>query len=550
MGSPLIGIEIGSKNIKIIYGSNSKKTFKVKKCGIIEIPDGVINDGNILNSDLLVEKISGFITENKIRAKKVALNIQSTSIITREIVIPKVNKKELDGFIELQKQEHFPIDITGYQVDYKINRIIKDDEGKESYEIMLFAVSKPFANKYMKLFEKMHLDVVSMDMTANSLAKFFETEVFYGSHEEKKSIVVIDMGDKHTNVLITSGGNILFSRAVLYGLSELNQVLKDEFPERNEEDIETFKKKNTALYSGDDIRQNDVYGSKISNVIKPLIENNLIAEINRFISFYNSKYRKKPITEIYIVGGGAYIKNINDYMKSIFKVDVILEKNVSLINQNKRKKVLTDDNIFYFINLIGLVRSYTKGKMNLLPKGYLKIINDKRIRETIMFSTVVAILVIFLIGMVPDVWIVQKNDLITRINSRMEEPKFEEVVVINNKLNESKLELDRQKIILNSIGNQSIVGLDILQTIIGAVPSEVYVKTITVDDSSKHITIAGTVNALHKAKGLEYVVNLQSIQGFRNIDFQIPFENNADEKTESEIAYTINFDIVSEGSKQ
>lgn len=547
MLNPIIGIEIGTKNIKIIYGYNFRRTFRVKMCAVIELPDGAISDGNIINGDMIIDKISKFLLENKIKSKKVMLNIQSTSIITREIVVPKVGKKELEGLIELQKQDHFPIDISDYQVNYKINRTIKDKEGKESYEIMLVAVSKPFADKYIQLFDAMKLDVTIMDITANSLAKFFKTESFYGKEEEKKSIAVIDIGDKTTNVIITAGGNILFSRAVLYGLSELNAILDNEFPDRNEKDIEVFKKKYTALYVGDNIREDDVYGSNISNTIKPIIENNLISEINRFIGFYNSKFRKIPITQIYIVGGGAYIKNIDKYMKSVFKTEVILERDIGLITQDHRKAVLTDSNIFYFIGLIGLVNEHAKRTINLLPKWYNKVIEDKKNRHYIMLASAVAVVLIFLIGMVPDIWLAQKNELLASINTRIEDPKFNEVVVVRKEINDTQQQLDSQKNILNSIGNQSAIGSDLLQTILGALPSSIHIKTVTIDDATKHISIAGIVSAKDEFKVLEYTVNLQMIQGFKNVNFEVPFENKSEDSLNAQLTYTIDFDLATDG---
>lgn len=547
MFGPLIGIEIGTKNIKMLYGYNYRRTFRVKECAIVALPDGVISDGNIIKTDILIEKISDFISKNKIKTKKVMLNIQSTSIITRDIVTPKVAKKELDGLIELQKQEHFPIDISDYQVNYKINRVIKDDEGKENYEIMLVAVSKSFADKYIQLFDAMKLDIISMDITANSLARFFKAESFYGNEEEKKSIAVVDIGDKTTNVIITSGGNILFSRAILYGLSELNPILDNEFPERNEKDIEEFKKKYTALYIGESIREDDLYGSNISNTIKPIIENNLITEMNRFIGFYNSKFRKIPITELYIVGGGAYIKNIDVYMKSIFKIEVILEKEVGLISQQHNKRVLTDSNIFYFISLIGLVSNHSKRKINLLPKWYFKILEHKKNRDYIMLASVCAVLIIVLCGMVPDLWLAQKNKLLATVNERIGEPKFKEVVRVRSEISQSQQELTRQQNIINSIGNPSMIGSELLQTVVGAIPTDITIKTITIEEATKHISIAGVVEANDEFKVLEYVINLQRIQGFRNVEFEVPFEKKSEDKLNPELSYTIDFDLASVG---
>jgi hypothetical protein len=156
------------------------------------------------------------------------------------------------------------------------------------------------------------------------------------------------------------------------------------------------------------------------------------------------------------------------------------------------------------------------------------------------------ILVILLLGRVPDLWLAQKNELLIRINQRINDPKFKEVVLARNEMNQTQLNLNKQKNIINSIDNQSVVGSEIIQQIVGALPTNINIKTITVADATKHISIAGVVSVENEYKVLEYVVNLQRIYGFRNVDFEVPFEKNLADQLNTELSYTIDLDLAAE----
>lgn len=81
MNKFLIGIEIGHKNIKIVYGIKKRNLFKINICEIIALKKDTIEDGILLNTKILAEIISEFIKTHQIKTKNVVLNIQSTLII-------------------------------------------------------------------------------------------------------------------------------------------------------------------------------------------------------------------------------------------------------------------------------------------------------------------------------------------------------------------------------------------------------------------------------------------------------------------------------------
>lgn len=482
MDKSLIGIEIGHKNIKIIYGIKRKKLFEINLYQVIPLEDKTIEDGNLLDSKILTEIISKFIRSNEIKTKNVVLNIQSTLIITRRVVIPKIKNDELEKLIAFQKQEYFPINISDYRIDYKINI-----QNQDNYEIMLIAVPNSFINTYIDLFKSLNLNILNIDINSNSLVELFKSkEIRLKSKEirlkSKQVIAVVDIGYKTTDLTIIDGERILFSRIILYGITQLNNILN---------------------------------------------------ELSKYLSFYYSKFKDILITKLYLIGGGSYSKDIDKDIKSVFNSEVVVGTDLDIITQLHNKDIL------YFINLIGLLNKNYKDKFNLLPDWYLDELKNKTFKKSVISKSVVAISLLAIFFTFTNIIIIQKEKFLTNINLKLNDDKFSEVNLINDKLVLTQNELDKQKNILYSIEKNSISTNNLLNTIIDCSPNKVYLNTISIDNDSKHIGLSGIADKNAFNQILEFSSNLDDIKLFENIDFNIPF------KDKSEIlSFTIEFDIV------
>lgn len=468
MNKFLIGIEIGHKNIKIVYGIKKRNSFKHNLCEVIALKEDTIENGILLNSKILAEIISKFIKTHQIKTKNVLLNIQSTLIITRITVVPKVKEDELQKLVAFQKQEYFPINISDYRVDYKIN--IKN---KDNYEVILVAVPNSLINTYVDLFKVLHLNILNIDINSNSLAELFKS---------KQIIAVIDIGYKTTNLTIISDKRILFSRVILYGVLE---------------------------------------------------QDNILIELNKYLDFYKSKFTNMSITKLYLIGGGAYSNDISKNIISVFDNNTILGTDLNIIVQSNNKDIL------YFISLIGLLNKNYKDKFNLLPDWYLDELKNKKLKKTILSEVIVIISILAVFFISTQTIIIKKEKLLRNINLKLKDNKFVEVDTIHNKLLLTQDKLNKQKNILYTIEKNSNLTTNILDNIIDCTNNKVYLNAIVIDNNSKHIVLNGVADNDALNQVLEYVSNLDSLKLFENIDFNIPFKDKFEN-----ISFTIELDIL------
>lgn len=272
----LIGVEINDSNLKIILYKKFNKKINPYLYDIIDLEQNIIKNGYILQEHKLKSIIKDFINKVGIKSNKIVLNIQSTAIITRNIIAPKLKQKQLKSFIKFQIQDIFPIDISKYKFDYKINSISKINN-QENYEITIIAVDIELIEEYINLFSSLNLNIINIDTNFNSLSSMFINKDF-----KSQTIGLIDIDKRISDFVILSQNKILFAKTILHGSDKIDMLTN---------------------------------------------------EVNKFIDFYNSK-NNIPISTIYIIGEKTYIEDIVKYMFSKFNINVISNIDTKEISTN------------------------------------------------------------------------------------------------------------------------------------------------------------------------------------------------------------------------
>ncbi|NLK20903.1 MAG: type IV pilus assembly protein PilM [Epulopiscium sp.] len=355
MGQSLLGIEIGNNNMKVVQGTRKGKILNLLNYGIQPTPLGAVRDGFIVDMDAVYYSISELLKKKKITEQNAAIIVQGTSIITRDVVMPYMEEKELRNILDFQKDEYFPIDVSDYQTDFKILNEMETEEGKQLNVLLVAAPNNMIATS-LELMNRLKLRAKYIDIASNAISKLYGYKSMASEIEEPFSIMILDIGGQTTTATILSETNILFSRTILYGFDELNQIIVNEFGEEDYEQIEMFKMKYAAIHTAESGGSADLYGNLISNIIKPAIDNNLIQEISRFLEFYYSRSNARRIKTIYLVGGGSYLKNLDKYIGKVFNITTkkgeILE-NINVKAIKDRKEI--EDDFLYLVNAIGLI---------------------------------------------------------------------------------------------------------------------------------------------------------------------------------------------------
>lgn len=316
----VIVFDIGTSSIKVLIGKFYRNKVVVRDCVIEKTPEGSVIDGAIINILALESVVKRIIDENDIKVKDVICTTNSSSIINREIYIPKVDKSEMDTVIKFEIQEYLPINLNNYIVQY-IELGEEEVDGKEKIKVNVIAYPEKVARTYYEFIKNLGLKPYALDTTFNSLNKIVKVskEINEYEYNDGDTLAFIDIGAASVNVNIYKDEKLDFTRLLKFGGNEIDEALKNKC-NISQNAFERVKFQEVNLI--------DLEEEGPSAVVRDIIEK-WTSEIDRIFKFYKSRDIGNKIDRIFIYGGVSKTKGIESYLSGRFATKVRRVKELS-----------------------------------------------------------------------------------------------------------------------------------------------------------------------------------------------------------------------------
>lgn len=341
----VVAMDIGTNFIKMAEGKYSKGNLKINSLMQIPTPKGAIADGKILDKDVLKEIIKYAFSGYGIRAKDGVFTTNSSTIINREIEIPKVSQEEMDTVIRYEIQQYLPINLDDYVIEY----IVLDEiEGEVGTKVKLNVITYPerTAYGYFELLDSLELNPYALDVTYNSLRKIASHSGLITKEGEELggTVAFVDMGATSVNVNIFRNSKVDFTRIIKFGGNTINNALSEKLNISIKATESTKREKANLI----DISEVD----EINMTVKDSIDD-FLDELQRVLQFYVNRSSGVQIDKVIIYGGTSNIKGLDSYMKEKLKLNI--EKIYSLDNVEFNTRKIIDEPIGEYLNVIGSI---------------------------------------------------------------------------------------------------------------------------------------------------------------------------------------------------
>jgi type IV pilus assembly protein PilM len=334
--SKVLSLDIGSKNTKIVLGSQSKKNVIIEKAITIPTPVGCYNDGNILDITKFKSEILDVLQEENIKCKNIIITSKSTLIITRDIDIPVAKKEDMDSIIKFQMEKYLPIRFDDYIMQYKVLEEF-EEVGVKKAKVTVVVYPKTMADGYYNLIKELKGNAVALDISSNSINKLFTYDIKINdeNYSLEDTVSVIDLGYDFINVNIITGGNVQFTRIITYGGAyidiDIAKQLSISEQEAEKQKIECCNLEADSL--------SNIQSSTVNDITKAQVKN-WIREIERLLNYYKNKEQGNKVDKIYIYGGSSNLKGIETFLKDglnlpVIKIQRLSNVNCSKINESK-----------------------------------------------------------------------------------------------------------------------------------------------------------------------------------------------------------------------
>lgn len=302
------GIDIGNHSIKVAeVKRNSETSAELVGFGSIETPFGLINSEDQVAKDRLANKIKDVISSSGISTKKCVAALPEASIFTRLVTVPKVEESQLEELVFWEARQYIPIPMANVQQDY-IPIAEKEVNGKKMIQILLVAAPKTLVNRYMDIVQSAGLELLALETEtiATSRAISFSTEI-------KDTVMALDFGANGTDMSVMKNGHMIFSQSLNTGSDALTKAIATDFH------LEMAQAEQYKVAYGLDPEQAE---GKIYKSIEPIMQ--IIAdEVTRTFNFFRTQLPDSIPTKILLVGDGAKLKKLDEYLAG--KVGVSVE---------------------------------------------------------------------------------------------------------------------------------------------------------------------------------------------------------------------------------
>lgn len=351
----LISLDIGNKTTKIAYGYANKNNIILDEYHIIDTPKNCINDGIITNAEELSKALVIAFKMNRISNAGLVLSVTGTGVITREIQIPLSTDKEIEQILEFEAQQYFPVDLQNYSTDFKVLENVTDSNGVAQSRILIVAAPNKQIEGYIQLAKLLKLQLMAIDIPANCITKGLAYKTLFDINPNEE-YAVVDIGYDTSMVCIFQNNRLKFNRILLNGSSEIDGFIANRF------NIE-YNKAEELKISFKGLAETQLEAAAASeSELASLIEKamaNIVADINRFIDFSNSRENSNHVQKIFICGGGSKLVGLSEYFSSYFNLPVSpLPCGNEIIYKGKKGQKSFEDDYIRLINAIGgLVRN-------------------------------------------------------------------------------------------------------------------------------------------------------------------------------------------------
>jgi type IV pilus assembly protein PilM len=218
----LIGLDIGTANIKLAEVDFARKGSTLVNFAIKPTPPRAINGGELSDPAAIAETIKSLVATLRSKRKNASVGLWGTSVITKRITIPMMDEKLVAGQIRWEAEQYIPFDINEVNIDFKILKNFQT--GPDTLDILLVAARQDVALLYQDIVQSSGLTCSVIDVGGFALANCFLNN---WPAQKGQTVALMNLGASISNFVVIENGEVVFCRDIpVGGLTYTTEIQK------------------------------------------------------------------------------------------------------------------------------------------------------------------------------------------------------------------------------------------------------------------------------------------------------------------------------------
>lgn len=300
-----LGIDIGQSSVKMVLVNKEKEgNFFLENIGEAKLELNESNQNDLGKRWEEVGKvIKTIISDNKIKTKQVVAALPENEVISRLVRLPPLKDSEIMDALRFEAETFVPYPLEEVSLDYEI--IEKDEAGR--LNVFVIAARNELISAYIKLFKSLGLELMALESPSVAFRRMARNSV--GSIER---LVVLNIGEKFSDIFNVYKGNVYFSRSLPIGGESLTRAVSLGLG-LDLASAEEYKK----AYG---IKEEELEG-KIRVATMPVF-NSITDEVRKAIALFVEDSGGKTVQLLVLSGGGANMPGMAEELTRTLGVEV------------------------------------------------------------------------------------------------------------------------------------------------------------------------------------------------------------------------------------
>lgn len=298
--SKMIGIDIGTQNVKGVLLSKSANGYKVEAAARLPLPRGAVVDNVILDVQAVGKVLEKLRKRFPKSVKNVAAAVSGSGVISKTVFLNSVqNDDELESQIEIQAENLIPYPLDEVSIDFEV--MGENEHDKNKIDVLLIASRTELVEARVSALEHGNFTAKIMDVAGFALARSYNM-VKHQLEDSTNStpIALIDIGASTLTMAIMIDGKAVFTKEQSFGGDQYSQSIAA-FYNMEQADAEAAK-----LH--DELPRNYAF-----EVLAPF-QTAMIQQIRRTLQMYTTSKNGADVSQILLSGGCSEIASIDQVL--------------------------------------------------------------------------------------------------------------------------------------------------------------------------------------------------------------------------------------------
>lgn len=372
------GIDIGQCALKALRCVPADEPGKItaEAFDFIEYPK-ILSQPEADPVELVRDAIQQFLSRNKVKDDHVAISVPGQSGLARFIKLPPVESKKIPDIVRYEARQQIPFALEDVVFDWQQMAGGSEEDGFSlETEVGLFAMKREQVFRALRPFTDAGIEIDIIQLTPLALFNFVVFDQLpdlpaldtFDPKDPPPSTIVVSLGTDTTDLVVTNGYRV-WQRNIPLGGNHFTKALTKELKL-------TFAKaehlKRNALKAEDP--------KAVFLAMRPVF-NDLVTEVQRSISFFQSVDRTAKIGRVIPLGNAMKLRGLQKYLGQSLGYEVVELKEYrglvgpGIVNTPAFRENLLSFGVCYGLALQGLKQSSLR--TNLIPP---EIIQDRKMR--------------------------------------------------------------------------------------------------------------------------------------------------------------------------